>query len=220
MRGQIPDKDDFINLALDGKLFLYANSVNTHYNKHTSDENIIHDMDRLITKTEEKRDNNLPFSQLAESHFEPDDTNVDDINEYVTMMFADAISQNVKDKKDNILDKLENAKHGETVSFTTKINGYDFVGKGVRYNRPNCTMEEVETPAITMVFKRNYASYVGFDFVTAYPDLNHTDAKPTGRNISRELSQVPSYKKLNVVTQMYYKAAVSDSTIKPDYNSH
>ena len=220
--GEIPDKNVFKAMARDGTLFQYANTIDTHYNKHTANEDIISDMDRLIEKTEEKRNNNLTFSRLAESHFEPNDTNVEDIDDYVNMVFGDAMCLSADSKNKNILDMLENAKYGETVSIsiTMTVAGYDSIGKGVRYDRPSCAMQEVETPIITMVLKRDRSSYVGFNLVTAYPNLNHEKAVETGRDISRELSQVPSYQKLNVITQMYYKTAVSDSTIKPTYNCH
>lgn len=196
-------KEKLRKIIYDDTIFDTATDLNTHYDKHNS--SIQKDMDLALSSGKIAK---------AESHFIIPEDYDDDMEDSIKYMIGDALTDQLVNNDSHLsdLDELPDGK-----KYKIQSDYKEPIGKGIIYNEYENRLQEMQTSMITVVLKRNRGSENGFDIVTAYPDLTHPKAQPTGRDISHELHNSPTYQKTDIVTKARLDCMASGKPLQPSY---
>ena len=196
-------KEKLRRIIYDNTIFDTATDLNTHYDKHNA--SIQKDMDRALESEKAAK---------AESHFIIPEGYDDDMDDSIKYMIGDTLTDQLVNSDSHLLD-LEELPDGKKYKIQSDYK--EPIGEGVIYNEYENKLQEMQTSMITVVLRRNRGSKTGFDIVTAYPDLTHPKAEPTGRDISDELHNSPTYQKADIVTQARLDCMASGKPLQPSY---
>lgn len=196
-------KERLRKIIYDNTIFNTATDLNTHYDKHNA--SIQKDVDRAISSGKMAK---------AESHFIIPEDYDDDMENSIKYMIGDTLTDQLVNNNSHLMD-LEELPDGK--KYKIQADYKEPIGKGVIYNEYENRLQEIQTSMITVVLRRNRYNETGFDIVTAYPDLTHPTAQPTGRDISDELHNSPTYQNADIVTQARLDCMASGKPLQPSY---
>lgn len=186
---------DTIQNAIDDGTFLdYIITEDTHLNKHTHNTES-QNLDRIIL--ERKQAQGLFTDNLKNTH------DFDANHEHAMMMLDDAIYYKQQYIKDWMVEATEGEKKAFHIPF--KKGKDDIVGTGMIFDTDNNTIKEYETYHLTLVLKKDMMQPNGFYLVTAYPDLEHPDIEPTGRDLTPFVKDTQAYKSGDDVYKTYLR---------------
>lgn len=187
-------RDTIQDTIEDGTFLDYITTEDTHLNKHTHNTES-QNLDRIVL--ERKKAQGLFTNNINNTH------DFDANHEHAMMMLDDAIYSN----EDDIINWMMEATEGEKQAFHThfKKGKDDMVGTGMIFNNKNNTIKEYETYHLTLVLKKDMMQPNGFYLVTAYPDLEHPDIEPTGRDLTPFIKDTQAYKSGDDVYKTYLR---------------
>lgn len=172
---------EHIQKAIDnGHLMDYITNTHTHVcnHKHRSD---VESLERTL--------NQVPVNSVFNENID-----VDYLIEEVLYAQAHLVEQ-----------WLEEAKQGTRQGFYARMENYDYdtLGTGLIYDRKTNLIKEYQSDNITIVLKKDDSSELGFHLVTAYPDMNVPDIKPTKRNLKDITLQTETFRQASPVEKAY-----------------
>lgn len=186
---------DMIQNTIDDGTFLdYIITDDTHLNKHTHNTES-QNLDRIVL--ERKKAQGLFTENMNSTH----DFNAN--HEHAMMMLDDAIYS----EKEDIANWMMEATEGEKQAFHIKFkkDKDDIVGTGMIFDNENNMIKEYETYHLTFVLKKDTTQPNSFYLVTAYPDLEHPDVEPTGRDLTPFIKDTQAYKSGDDVYKTYLR---------------
>lgn len=186
---------DMIQNTIDDGTFLdYIITDDTHLNKHTHNTES-QNLDRIVL--ERKKAQGLFTDNMNSTH------DFDANHEHAMMMLDDAIYS----EKEDIANWMMDATDGEKQAFHIKFkkDKDDIVGTGMIFDNENNMIKEYETYHLTFVLKKDMAQPNSFYLVTAYPDLEHPDVEPTGRDLTPFIKDTQAYKSGDDVYKTYLR---------------
>ena len=186
---------DIIQNTIDDGTFLdYIITDDTHLNKHTHNTES-QNLDRIVL--ERKKAQGLFTDNMNSTH------DFDANHEHAMMMLDDAIYS----EKEDIVNWMMEATDGEKQAFHIKFkkDKDDIVGTGMIFDNENNMIKEYETYHLTFVLKKDMAQPNSFYLVTAYPDLEHPDVEPTGRDLTPFIKDTQAYKSGDDVYKTYLR---------------
>lgn len=186
---------DMIQNTIDDGTFLdYIITDDTHLNKHTHNTES-QNLDRIVL--ERKKAQGLFTDNMNSTH------DFDANHEHAMMMLDDAIYS----EKEDIANWMMEATEGEKQAFHIKFkkDKDDIVGTGMIFDNENNMIKEYETYHLTFVLKKDMAQPNSFYLVTAYPDLEHPDVEPTGRDLTPFIKNTQAYKSGDDVYKTYLR---------------
>jgi len=190
--------DRITKAVVDGVFFGKVENNNTHIIKHVVDSNI-NTLDRVLSDNGAKDRYNKSISDKKQttmnSGFNSEDEAYENIEE--CMLFK---------SKDISLWTL-NASQNSTMNFDVELSeaqGYSPVGYGYIVSRDTNTISEYSTHFIRVVLQKDNRSELGFNLLTAYPDIIRKENRiPTERDISELAKQTDTYKNASPVAKGY-----------------
>lgn len=187
-------RDMIQNTIEDGTFLDYIITDDTHLNKHTHNTES-QNLDRIVL--ERKKAQGLFTDNMNSTH------DFDANHEHAMMMLDDAIYS----EKENIANWMMEATDGEKQAFHIKFkkDKDDIVGTGMIFDNENNMIKEYETYHLTFVLKKDMAQPNSFYLVTAYPDLEHPDVEPTGRDLTPFIKDTQAYKSGDDVYKTYLR---------------
>lgn len=187
-------RDMIQNTIEDGTFLDYIITDDTHLNKHTHNTES-QNLDRIVL--ERKKAQGLFTDNINSTH------DFDANHEHAMMMLDDAIYS----EKEDIANWMMEATDGEKQAFHIKFkkDKDDIVGTGMIFDNENNMIKEYETYHLTFVLKKDMAQPNSFYLVTAYPDLEHPDVEPTGRDLTPFIKDTQAYKSGDDVYKTYLR---------------
>lgn len=187
-------RDMIQNTIEDGTFLDYIITDDTHLNKHTHNTES-QNLDRIVL--ERKKAQGLFTDNMNSTH------DFDANHEHAMIMLDDAIYS----EKEDIANWMMEATEGEKQAFHIKFkkDKDDIVGTGMIFDNENNMIKEYETYHLTFVLKKDMAQPNSFYLVTAYPDLEHPDVEPTGRDLTPFIKDTQAYKSGDDVYKTYLR---------------
>lgn len=186
---------DMIQNTIDDGTFLdYIITDDTHLNKHTHNTES-QNLDRIVL--ERKKAQGLFTDNMNSTH------DFDANHEHAMMMLDDAIYSEKEDIANWMMEATEGEKQAFHIKFKKDKN--DIVGTGMIFDNENNMIKEYETYHLTFVLKKDTAQPNSFYLVTAYPDLEHPDVEPTGRDLTPFIKDTQAYKSGDDVYKTYLR---------------
>lgn len=184
--------DKISQSVIDGSILYKTTNSQTHFGSQHVGRNEVDRMERVL--------NNVS----NDSTFESEETAEDFIQE--------ALLYKAKD----IATWCETETQENTKAFKVYFNendGYDAVGTGFTYNIKNNTIKEHKTNALTLVLRKDPNSNLGFNILTAYPDMFDPNIKPTNKDLRPIIRQTKNYKQSDITGKTYLECRTN-----PDMN--
>lgn len=165
---------------------------NTHVSLHT-DMTIAEDIDRSITEHKQAH---------SRFHIDPND-NYETTHEKANHLIEEALLYNAR----QIYEFITTGNDYEKKSFHTEFEKEDYgsIGTGIIYNPDNNMLKEYETQHMKVVLRKTPHKPLGFTLVTAYPDMEQHDIKPTETNLRNHIKETNAYKNGDEMYKLYLR---------------
>lgn len=185
-------KQDIEQSVINGKVFDKATNYETHFDIHVLPSQI----ERLCRVL-----NNVK----ADSTF----TSEEDAKMFIeeTMLFRAT--------------EINNWRNTDAAPKTQEFNvyfdeddGYDEVGTGFIYNHDDNTIKEYKTRAMTLVLRKDPEAELGFNILTAYPDMSDPNIEQTHKDLQPLVKETTKYKNADKLGKIYLECRTN-----PDINT-
>lgn len=108
-------------------------------------------------------------------------------------------------KAQDIANWLEYADAYEKKAFHVAFDEDDYgrIGTGLIHDKKTNLIKEYESNDVYVVLRKDPTNYLGFSLVTAYPNMDSPNIKPTNRNLKEITVQTPTYQNAKPTEKAY-----------------